>query len=77
VDSGSVVGSLHRVEVRSVADLPGVHAASFDEEDGGIMRLRNVGNTAHIHTVRRLKKVINLKVYCHVQSNFLHGLVQE
>jgi hypothetical protein len=63
-DVGYALGSLHRVDMRSAADVSEVHASHLQDSEGGeSMYLRNVSITAHIHTVQRPKSRINLS-YC-------------
>jgi hypothetical protein len=53
---------MHRVVVRDVADVSGVHAASIfkiDPEDGDSIYVRNI-NIAHKHTVQQPKHRISL-----------------
>jgi hypothetical protein len=66
VDAHSVTGYLHRMDVRSVAEISGVHASSFDEEDVCPKRGKYCP-PLHPHGAKAQE----------VESNSLHGLVQE
>jgi hypothetical protein len=60
----SVLESLHFMDMGSTADISEMSPFSgfkSNPADGGSMHIWNVGNTAHIHKVQRLKKRMCIK----------------
>jgi hypothetical protein len=59
---------MSRVALKSAGGLPSAswkqniytHPTHFDPEDGGRRYLRNICNTAHMHTVQRPKSKIKI-----------------